>query len=73
MAVELIERQYTTRTYPRLMKDRKTCFIAMALHDHVGGIVWLSGPDAGKTVNGVSVKWEHFDDYVGSVTLHNSD
>ncbi len=73
MAIELIERQYTTRTYPRLMKHRATDRVAMALHEHVGGIVWLSGSDTGKLVGAGVVAWEQFDDYVGSVTLHNSD
>lgn len=75
MAVKLIEREYTTRTNPRLMKSTTSGDIAMTLHDHVegGGIIWLNGPNAGRTVRGAVVAWENFDDLVGSVTLHNAD
>lgn len=73
MAIELVEDLKTIRTYPRLMKDNRSGDMAMTLHDHVGGIVWLGGPDAGKTLEGKSVRWSDFEDYSGSVTLWNKD
>jgi predicted secreted hydrolase len=73
MSIKLIEREHTTRTYPRLMKHRRSGNIVMTLHDHVGGMVWLNGEFAGKLIAGSSANWEGFDDYVGSVTLHNAD
>lgn len=73
MAIELFEDLNTIRTYPRLMKDKRTGDMAMTLHDHVGGIVWLSGAHAGKTLEGKSVCWEYLEDHPGSVTLWNKD
>lgn len=76
MAVKLNERQYTTRTNPRLMKHKHDAgTIIMTLHDHeaTSGFVYLNGPNAGKIVKGGDIHWPSFDDLVGSVTLHNAD
>lgn len=73
MAIELIKDLKTVRTYPRVMKHKASDNIAMALHDDEGGIVWLSGSNAGILVGGSIVDWKQFEDFHGSVTLHNKD
>jgi hypothetical protein len=73
MAIKLIEREHTVRTYPRLMKNRTTETIVMILHDHIGGIVFLNGEKAGQIVESSMFNWGSFDDLTGSVTLHNAD
>jgi hypothetical protein len=73
VAIELIEDLKTVRTYPRIMRHIDSNRVAMVLHDHVSGIVWLSGLYAGKVVIGSNVDWESFEDHPGSVTLWNRD
>jgi len=73
MAIRIIERKETTRTYPRLMKCPQDGTVLMALHDHErrAKMIILSGPDAGKLIE--TPNWEVLVDYEGSVTIHNTD
>ena len=73
MAIELIEQLKTTRTYPRLMRHKITGSVGLCLHDSTGGMVMLNGANSGLHIPAAAVKWEAFDDYIGSVTLHNRD
>lgn len=73
MGIKLIEREHTTRTYPRLMFHRVTKRTVLVLHDIAGGIVWLNGPDAGKLLDSKHTDWDGLEDVIGSITLHNED
>lgn len=70
MAIKLNIGEKTTRTHPRIMKQIGADVIIFATER---GAMWLNGESAGQYMSADRVAWEHFDDVVGSITIHNAD
>mgnify|MGYP003649702813 CR=1 len=70
MAIEVTRGSVTTRSYPRLMTHDLG---ALALITETGHGIYLDGNGAGKAFEMNPDKANEWEDFIGSVTLHNRD